>query len=385
MIATVMFWGAIAMLLYVYAGYPCLVFLLALVRPRPIRKGPELPTVSFIVAAYNEEAVIADKVRNTLALDYPADRLEVIVASDGSTDRTEEVVRTEFGERVKLLALRRQGKTLAQNRAVEAATGEILVFSDATTAYHPPSLRALVASFADPAVGLVTGSVVYGGETSIEKGRATYWNYESFLRRAESRFHSVLGAAGCCYALRRRLYTPLPPELISDVVQTVKVVQQGFRAVVEDDAVVYEPAESRSIREELERRGRVIARGLRGKYYLRDFFNPLRHPWFFFQMVSHRILRWSVPLFLIALFVANAALLYRPFYRAVFAAQLAFYLMAVVGYVLDRRNIRPPGLTIPFYFCVVNLAPLLAIRALVRGDRKATWETSRTEPRTARS
>ena len=385
--AAVVFWGAIAMLVYVYAGYPALVFVLARLRPRPVRRGPELSSVSFIVAAYNEEAVIADKLRNTLAIDYPADRLEIIVASDGSTDRTEEIVRTQFGGRVRFLALRRQGKTLAQNQAVEAATGDILVFSDATTIYHPPSLCALVANFADPDVGLVTGSVVYGLETntSMDKGRAAYWNYESFLRRQESRFHSVLGAAGCCYALRRQLYTPLPPELISDVVQTVKVVQQGYRAVVEDDAVVYEPAESRTIREELERRGRVIARGLRGKYYLRDFFHPLRHPWFCFQVLSHRLLRWSVPLFLVALFLANAALLDRPLFRALFVAQVAFYLIAALGYALERRNLRPRGLTIPFYFCVINLAPLLAVRALLRGERKATWETSRTEPGTAGS
>ena len=387
MMAEVVLSAAVAMLVYVYAGYPALVFVLARLRPRPVRRGPELPSVSFIIAAYNEEAAIADKLRNTLAIDYPADRLEIIVASDGSTDRTEEIVRTQFGGRVRFLALRRQGKTLAQNQAVEAATGDILVFSDATTVFHPPSLRALVASFADPDVGLVTGNVVYGLETnrSMDKGRAAYWNYESFLRRQESRFHSVLGAAGCCYALRRRLYTPLPPELISDVVQTVKVVQQGYRAVVEDDAVVYEPAESRSIREELERRGRVIARGLRGKYYLRDFFHPLRHPWFCFQVLSHRLLRWSVPLFLVALFLTNTALLDRPLFRALFVAQVAFYLIAALGYALERRNLRPRGLTIPFYFCVINLAPLLAVRALLRGARKATWETSRTEPGTAGS
>jgi glycosyltransferase involved in cell wall biosynthesis len=379
--AAAIFWVMVALLIYVYVGYPSLVFLLATVRPRRVRKAPHQPTVSFIVAAYNEESAIADKLRNTLALDYPPDRLEIIVASDGSSDRTDDIVRTEFGGRVKLLALGgRNGKTIGQNRAVaEVATGEILVFSDATTVYQPPSLAALMQNFADPEVGLVTGSVIYGVETnaSVDKGRAAYWNYESFLRRQESRFHSVLGSAGCCYALRRKLYTPLAPDLISDVVQTVKVVQQGYRAVVEDDAVVYEPAESRSIGEELERRARVIARGLRGKYYLRDFFNPLRHPWFCFQVTSHRILRWSVPFFLIGAFAANAALLDRPFFRLLFLLQVAFYLVATLGWRLERVGVRPPGLTIPFYFCVVNIAPLLAVRSLLRGERKATWETGR--------
>ena len=385
--ALAVFWSMVGLLVYVYAGYPCLVFVLARLRPRPVRKGPELPTVSFIIAAYNEEASIAAKLRNTLALDYPAEKLEIIVASDGSTDRTDAIVRETFGDRVTLLAAGRQGKTIAQNRAVaEVATGEIIVFSDATTVYRPPSLRALVANFADPEVGLVTGSVIHGQEVNaaVVRGRAAYWSYESFLRRHESRFHSILGAAGCCHALRRGLYTPLAPDLIGDVVQTVKVVQQGYRAVVEDDAVVYEPAESTTIREELERRARVIARGLRGKWYLRDFFNPLRHPWFCLQVLSHRLLRWSVPLFLILLFVANAILLDRPLFRAVFAAQLAFYGLAALGWALERRQLSPPGLTVPFYFCVINLAPLLAVRSLLRGERKATWETARTEPGPAR-
>jgi len=381
--ATAIFWVALGILVYIYVGYPCLVFILAHVRPRPVRKGSNLPSVSFVVAAYNEDTAIRDKLQNTLALEYPSDRLEVIVASDGSTDRTEEIVRTEFGGRVRLLALGgRHGKTLAQNRVVaEVATGEILVFSDATTVYRPASLRALVANFADPDVGLVTGNVVYGIETnaSVDKGRAAYWNYESFLRRQESLFHSVLGAAGCCYALRRRLYTPLAADMISDVVQTVRVVQQGYRAVVEDDAVVFEPAESRGIGEELERRGRVIARGVRAKWYLRDFFNPLRHPWFCWQVLSHRLLRWSVPAFLIVAFLANAALVGHPFFLALFAAQLAFYVAAVAGYLLERRGRRPRALMVPFYFCVVNLAPLVAARSLLRGERKVTWETTRTQ------
>jgi cellulose synthase/poly-beta-1,6-N-acetylglucosamine synthase-like glycosyltransferase len=382
--ATAIFWVTLGLLAYVYVGYPCLVFLLASVRPRPVRKARDhLPSVSFVVAAYNEESAIRDKLRNTLALDYPAELLQIIVASDGSTDRTDEIVRTEFAGRVHLLALGgRHGKTLAQNRVVaEATTGDILAFSDATTVYRPESLRALVANFADPEVGLATGNVVYGVETdaSVDKGRAAYWNYESFLRRQESNFNSVLGAAGCCYALRRRLYTPLAPDMISDVVQTVKVVQQGYRAVVEDDAIVYEPAESRGIGDELERRGRVIARGLRAKWYLRDFFHPLRHPWFCLQVLSHRLLRWSVPVLLIIAFLANAALVGHPFYLLLFAGQVAFYGAALTGYLLERRGRRPRGLMIPFYFCVVNIAPLVAVRSLLRGERKVTWETTRAQ------
>jgi cellulose synthase/poly-beta-1,6-N-acetylglucosamine synthase-like glycosyltransferase len=377
--AAAVFWGALATVAYVYAGYPLVVFVLARLRGRGVRREANyLPSVSFIIAAYNEEAAIAAKLDNTLALDYPRDRLEVIVVSDGSTDRTDEIVRTRYAGRATLLALGgRQGKTVGQNRAAAMARGEILVFSDATTMYRPDCLRKLVRNFADPDVGLVTGDVLYGREAgaAADRGRAAYWNYESVLRRQESAVHSVLGAAGCVYALRRRLYTPLPADLISDVVQCVKVVEQGYRAVVDDEALVYEPAESRGMREELERRARVIARSLRGTWYLRRFFHPLRHPWFCWQILSHRLLRWAVPLFLVTAFLANLALLDRPLYRLTLGAQIAFYATALAGYALERRRIRLRGVTIPLYFCLVNLAPLLALRALARGERKVTWET----------
>ena len=375
--AAAIFWAAMALVVYVYAGYPCLIFLLARLRPRPVRKAPVLPTVSFIIAAYNEERVIAAKLENTFALDYPLERLEVMVVSDGSTDATEEIVHARFAGRVKLLALPRQGKTLAQNQAVAIARGEIVVFSDATTVYEPGSLRALVANFADPEVGCVTGTTIYATEraAAVGQGRAAYWNYERFVRSNESRFCSVLGASGCVYALRRRLYTPLTADVISDVAQAIAAVAQGYRAVVEDEAVVHEPAESYTIREEVERRARVIARGLRLKFRLRGFF--LRHPWFLLQVLSHRVLRWAVPFFLLLAFAANLFLLDRPEYLLLFLAQLALYGAAALAYVLERRNVRLPGLVIPLYFCIVNLAPLLAVRALLRGEKQVTWETGR--------
>jgi len=375
----VLFWATVAVLVYVYVGYPCLIWAVGHLRPRAVRKAPFEPTVSFIISAYNEEAAIAAKLRNTFALDYPPAKLEIIVASDGSTDRTEEIVRG-FGDRVTLLPLRgRNGKTIAQNKAVEVATGEILVFSDATTVYEKDVVRLMMTNFADPAVGAVAARVVMGAETdaSVVKGRSIYADYEFFLRRYESMFDSVLGAAGCAYALRRSLYTPLEGDVISDFAQVVKVMEQGRRSVLEDDAIVFEPGESLSIGEELQRRARVITRGLRGQWYMRRFFDPLRHPWFCFQVASHRLLRWAVPVFLIVLFASNAALVGAPFYRVLFLGQLAFYLVAAVGWLLEGRNVRIPGLFIPFYFSLVNLAPLLAVRALLRGERKATWETGR--------
>jgi cellulose synthase/poly-beta-1,6-N-acetylglucosamine synthase-like glycosyltransferase len=376
----VILWGALGALVYVYVGYPALVWLLATLRPRPVRRAPITPRTSFICTVYNEEAVIGEKLRNTLAFDYPVDQLEILIASDGSTDRTDEIVRAEQDPRVRLLRVEgRVGKTATQNEAVRAATGEILVFSDATTMYRPDAVGRIVRNFADPDVGLATGSVVYGTEvdTSVDQGRAAYWNYESFLRTQESTFHSVMGAAGCFYAMRKPLYNFLGAELISDVAQAVKTVQKGYRAVVDDSAVCYEPAESSSIPEEIRRRARVIARSLRSTWMMRDFFNPLRHPWFCLLLFSHRILRWAVPFILFVVFVANACLLDNRLYRWLFLAQLAFYGLALLGWLLERSGRKAKLLMVPFYFCVVNASPVLGVWSLLRGEKKVTWDTTR--------
>ena len=378
--AAVIMWSALGALVYVYVGYPALVWLLATLRPRPVRRQPITPRTSVICTVYNEEAVIAEKLRNSLAFDYPPEQLEILIASDGSTDRTDEIVRSEFGDRVRLLRVEgRVGKTATQNEAVRAATGEILVFSDATTMYRPDAVRLIVENFADPDVGLATGSVVYGTEidSSVDQGRAAYWNYESFLRTQESNFHSIMGAAGCFYAMRKPLYNFLGAELISDVAQAVKTVQKGYRSVVDDSAVCYEPAESSSIPEEIRRRARVIARSLRSSWMMRDFFNPLRHPWFCLLLFSHRILRWAVPFILLIVFLANACLLDRPFYRLLFLGQLAFYGLALLGWLLERRGKKVKLLMVPYYFCVVNASPVLAVWSLLRGQTKVTWETTR--------
>jgi cellulose synthase/poly-beta-1,6-N-acetylglucosamine synthase-like glycosyltransferase len=379
--AATIFWGMVATVVYVYAGFPLLVWLVSRLHPRPVRKRPvPPPTVSFIIAAYNEERSIAKKLANTFALEYPRDRLEILVVSDGSSDRTEDIVRAEGADRVRLLALgSRNGKTIAQNRAVASATGEIVVFSDATTVYEPRCVRALVSNFSDPEVGAATGWVVMGADpdATMQKGRSAYTDYDQWLRSCESKVHSVVGTAGCIAALRRELFRPLPADVDADVAEALEVSAQGYRVVFEDDAIVYEAGESGSVREELERRTRVIARGLRGYWYARRVFHPLRHPWFFLDLLSHRLLRWAVPVLLAIAFLANLALLAEPFYVLTFLAQAAFYGTAAVGYVLERRQVRAPGLFIPLYFCVVNLAPLLAVRALYRGRTTAVWETGR--------
>jgi len=240
-IAEISFFGALGVIAWVYIGYPVVLGVVATMRRRPVHRRAIEPRVSLIICAYNEERDIRRKLEETLACDYPADRLEVIVASDGSTDRTDEIVR-EFAPRVRLLRVEgRGGKTLAQNAAVAAARGDILVFSDVTTVYEPGTIRALVENFADPSVGCVGGDLHYLKEARnpSAEGRALFWGYERQLRIWESQVHSIIGVAGCVYAMRRSLYQPLDAGAISDFIQPGKVTERGHRTVLEPAGIAY--------------------------------------------------------------------------------------------------------------------------------------------------
>lgn len=378
--ASFLFWSALLVIAWVYVGYPVVLWLTAMVRNRPVRRGAIRPMVSLIICAYNEERDIRRKLEETLETEYPADRLEIIVASDGSTDRTDDIVR-EFAPRVTLLRVEgRGGKTVAQNAAVASARGEILVFSDVTTVYTPRTIPAMIENFADPEVGCVGGDLHYLKEprNSSAEGRALFWNYERQLRVWESQVHSIIGVAGCIYAMRRELYIPLDAAAISDFIQPGKVTERGHRTVLEPAALAFEPAESGSLGNELNRRARVITRGLRGAFHMPDLLNPLKHPWFAIELWSHRVLRWLVPVFLLILLFAS--LIGAPssgFLRLALLAQLLVYGTGFIAYLLDRGSIRVPGLFIPLYFCLVNLAPLVAIAWLLKGERKVVWETGR--------
>src|SRR5262245_27935704 len=239
LIAQVVFIAAMAMVAFIYAGYPALMFALSLLLRRPVRRDDITPRVSVIIAAYNEERDIEAKLENTLALDYPRDRMEIIVASDCSTDRTDEIVR---GFSAQGVILRRRperfGKTVAQNRAAKAASGEILVFSDATTMYEPDAIRKIVRSFADPEVGCVAGQLIYmdASSSAVGRGCRSYWGYEKFLKRCESRIGTLVGVSGCMYAVRRICHARLANDMIDDFVIRTEIQLLGL-------SIVYVPAE----------------------------------------------------------------------------------------------------------------------------------------------
>lgn len=381
LLAEVVFWSSVVALCYTYAGYPLLVLLVSLWRARAVARAPYEPVVSVIITAYNEERDLRAKLENTLALDYPADKLEVIVASDCSTDRTDEIAREFAGRGVRLHRQEeRLGKTAAQNAAVELARGEVILFSDATTLYQPDVLSVMTPSFADPTVGCVAGRLVYvdPAESSVGDGARSYWNYETFLKKHESRACSLIGASGCLYTVRRSAYVPMYNEACSDFLIATKMVEQGLRAVYEPDAVCTEETNRRADKE-MRMRVRVITQTFTDLWRHRAMMNPLRSGFYAVQLFSHKVLRYFVPFFLLALLISSAALAPLSwFYAATFIAQLLFYVLAGIGWLLEHAGAkRARLLALPQYFVLANVASVIACYKFLRGERYARWEPIR--------
>jgi len=386
--AEMLFWLSAAALGYTYAVYPLLLLIMSQLRPREVRRGDFEPTISVIVTAFNEERDLAAKLENTLTLDYPRELLEIIVASDCSTDRTDEIART-FAERgVRLVRQsHRLGKTAAQNMAVAEARGEIILFSDATSLYEPDVLRVMMPSFADPTVGCVAGRLVYVDPSNSRTGRGarSYWGYETFLKEHESRIFSLIGASGCLYAVRRSAYVPLYAEACSDFIIATKMVEQNLRAVYEPAAVCTEETNRRSDKE-LKMRVRVIAQTLTDLWRHRAMMNPFRSGFYAVQLLSHKVMRYAVPFFLIAILAASAILArHSMLYSIVFVAQLGCYLSALGAWMLERAGVHSRMLALPQYFVLSNLAALIAFYQFLRGERYAHWETNRESTSTRRA
>ncbi len=273
---------------------------------------------------------------------------------------------------------KRLGKTAAQNAAVEQAHGEIILFSDATSLYQPRTLRAILPNFADPTVGCVAGRLIYvdPAQSRIGRGARSYWSYETFLKKHESRVCSLIGASGCLYAVRRSAYVPLYHEACSDFIIATKMVEQGLRAVYEPEAVCTEETNRRSDNE-LKMRVRIIAQTFTDLWRHAGMLNPFRSGFYAIQLFSHKLLRYLVPFFLIAIFAATATLTGSLFYRLLFAAQLICYGGAALAWMLERLGIRSRLLALPQYFVLANVASLIAMYKFCRGERYASWEPIR--------
>src|SRR5687768_15276298 len=374
------FWVSVAAVGYAYVGYPLLLVLLRRIASKPVKSAELTPSVSVVIAAYNEERDLAAKLENTLLLDYPKSQLEVIVTSDCSQDRTDEIALSFASRGVRLhRQTERLGKTAAQNAAVEKAGGEILLFSDATTHYEPDVLRRLVPNFADKEVGCVTGQVIYSADTesTVGKGTRSYWSYEFLLKERESSLGSLIGVCGCMYAVRKSAYVPLYHEACSDFLIATMMVKQGLRAIYEPTAVCQEKP-NLHVDKELAVRVRIITQTFADLWRNRDMLNPLTSGFYAIQLLSHKVMRYLTPVFLIAIFITSAFLALTNFLQAiVFGCQVAFYFIASLTWLFEKAGIKSSWLAFPQYFVITNLASLLAFIKLIRGERYVRWEPVR--------
>ena len=376
------FWLSLAMVVYVYAGFPMLVVLVGKIRNRQVRKQSITPTVSIIIAAYNEEQSIAERLDNILALEYPPDALEVIVASDGSTDATASIVASYASHGVRLLDLPRRGKIPALNDAVTHAAGEILVFSDANIIFDLHALRLLVRNFADPEVGGVTGNHIYtieSGSDSSSQGEHLYWSYDKWLKQLESLTGSIVSGGGAIHAIRRELYQPLTTSAVTDdFAISTAVIEQGRRLVFESEACAYEVAIPAAERE-FWRKVRLITRGLRGLILRKRLLNPFRYGFYALSLLSHKLLRRLVPVFLLLMLLSSIlASSGSAFYIGVALAQICFYSLACIGYLGRRTRIgQKKHFYIPFIYCLANIAALFSLIKLIRGDHIELWSPQR--------
>jgi cellulose synthase/poly-beta-1,6-N-acetylglucosamine synthase-like glycosyltransferase len=366
---------------YAYAVYPALIWVLSRLfgrKPvRPAAADDDLPFVSLVIAAHNEEAEIGPRVANALASDYPADRFEVIVASDGSTDRTNAIVRGFDDPRVRLLAFHRnRGKAAVLNDAIPEATGDVVMLSDANTHTEPDAARKLAAWFLDPDVCAVCGKLVLTDRATGTNADGLYWKYETFLKLCESRLGALLGSNGAIYALRKPAFVPLPPNTLVDdfVLPMLAKIQSGGRIVYDREAVAREET-APDLAAEFRRRARIGAGGFQSIVLLRGLLNPA-NGWVALTFASHKVLRWLGPFFLLAAFLANLALARQPFFAGLLIAQVAFYALAVAGRRLPLPA-RPRALKVlrlPSMFVLMNAALFVGFLRWVRGFNTGTWQ-----------
>ncbi len=365
------FWCSVALVVYAYVGYPCALAALAAFKSRPVLKARITPRVSFVIAAHNEEQRIAEKIENTLKQDYPAGAMEIIVASDCSTDRTEDIVRS-YGRRVWLVRAReRRGKEAAQQLAVRSAVGKVLVFSDVATALAPDAVSTIVMNFADPTVGCVSSIDRLVDAAGRPSGEGAYVRYEMWLRSLETRVNTLVGLSGSFFAARQDVCRHGAADRQSDFSTLLNAVQMGLRGVLDADSVGYYRNISDD-RREFQRKVRTVVRGIAVIERNASMLNPFRHGMFAWQLFSHKVCRWLVPFAMLGAVLSNAVLVAQsPLYAATFVAQVLFYTAALGGIWTGA-----PVLRIPMFFLLANLGVLTAWIRFARGERIASWSPS---------
>lgn len=375
----VLFNTAVGIIFYTYVGYPLLLSVLAVFKSSKKNKAvAELPFVTIIIAAYNEEAVIADKIKNIFAADYPTEKLQVIVAAQGSTDHTAAIASSYSGVSV-LQSAERKGKSVAVNEAVEKAQHSIIVLTDANTLLAPQTLQKLVSHLNDPAIGAVAGEKkVVDANGAAVSGEGMYWRYESWLKQQETDFYTVVGAAGELFAFKKELFVPIPANTVTDdFFLSLSINMQGKKVAYAADAVSTEAA-SLFLADEWKRKIRIAAGGIQSLGLVQKALNPFRYPLLSFQFFSHRVLRWLLcgPA-LIVLLLANGILVFTTggvFYSIFFLLQVLFYVFALVGYLLLKQKISFFLLTIPFYIVFMHAAMMTGLVRYFTTGQSVLWE-----------
>lgn len=373
----VLFWFSVGFVGYAYVGYPLILLALAALRSRPVSKGSIRPRITFIITAYNEERRIAAKLQNTLQQSYPPSQLQILVASDCSNDGTDEIVR-RFGERgISLIrASERKGKEAAQKIAVQAAKGDILVFSDVATVLQPNALANIVENFADPTVGCVSSEDRFLERDGTFSGEGAYIRYEMFLRRLETEVNTVVGLSGSFFAARREVCAQWADDLQSDFNTLLNSIKLGMRGISDPASIGYYQNLSDE-RKEFERKVRTILRGLSVFMTSWRMVNPIRYGLFSWQLLSHKLCRWLVPFALIVVLFSNALLASESaFYRVTFIAQVVFYCLALSSLMIKMPS-NSSYFKIPAFFVLVNWSILTAWYRYFRGDRMVAWEPSK--------
>jgi poly-beta-1,6-N-acetyl-D-glucosamine synthase len=365
-----LFWLFTGALIYTFFGYPLLITLLAKVRCKPIHQAPITPTITLFIPAYNEKEIIAAKLENSLSLDYPSEKLNIVVVADGSEDGTVAICQ-QYPAVTVYFQPERQGKIAAINRGMPFIDSEIVVFSDANTMLDKGTLLAMARNFADPNIASVAGEKqVLGG------GEGLYWRYESHLKRCDSRVGNVIGAAGEIFAMRTALFIPSEADsVVEDFIMSMRLVETGWRVIYEPEAIARE-APSKSLAADWQRRTRIAAGGFQSIPRLWSMLNPAKGliAW---QYFSHKVLRWLTPFFLILAFITNLLLWERPFYQLVLFGQILFYVLAGTGYLLSRWG-KESGIAYAiFFFCFTNLATIAGFWRYITKGQAVTWQKVR--------
>jgi poly-beta-1,6-N-acetyl-D-glucosamine synthase len=385
-----LFWIGCAIVAYTYVGYGLLIYLWVhwrcpdRLQAPPALASTDLPPLTLIVAAYNEASILPAKLHNSLELDYPQDRLELVFVTDGSDDGSEWLLQEQpvpAGVRMRVLHQPwRQGKLAAVARVMPAVTTPVTIYSDANAMLNQQALRNIVKHYADPAVGAVAGEKRVHFEQSAGAegvGEGTYWRYESTLKRLDASLYSVVGAAGELFSIRTALYEPAPPDtILEDFFYSLQIAMRGYRVAYAPDAYAVE-GHSASLREEFKRKSRNAAGGLQAIARMPQLLNPWRHGVLSFQYVSHRVLRWTLaPLLLPVVFIANLMLLGTGslLYGLLIIGQLLFYGAALCGWLLEQLGVKIKLFYIPMYFCLMNYAVYTGALRLLRRRQSVVWE-----------